>query len=307
MYQYHPHELGFMDVQFRDGTWNLYDPDQDASFYVEIYDQGDTLRGTFNLGTTPPIEAISTGKFKVADIPLSAFSMGVAYYRWYAKKSGTPIEMYPVFEFCFQVLEATSGAWLCTLADLRTYLKIASTDTGQDAHLENLIMRATAFIQTITRRTILSAEQTIYCSGDGTNTLMLPDYPVTAVSLVEDSLSGDAEFSFTDSDLNEEFGFDDDGELILMGGYIFRSPSGSVPARNYKVTYTAGYSARPEDLRQVCVELAAAKYYLGENQRQGVATKTFGGETVTYRSDDLSPTQKLIIRRYTRPAIGPGL
>ncbi len=307
MYQYYPHELGFIDVQFRDGTWLLYDPDQDTSFYVEVYDQGDTLRGTFNLSTTPPIEKISLGKFKVADIPLTAFSTDVAYYRWYAKKSGTPIEMYPVFEFCFQILEATSGNWLCTLADLRTYLKIASADTGQDGHLENLISRATAFIQTLTRRTIVSTQHTIYRSGDGTNTLMLPDYPVTAVSLIEDSLSGDAEFSFTDSDLNEEFGFDDDGELILMGGYIFRSPSSSIPARNYKLTYTAGFPTAPEDLRQVCVELAAAKYYLGEKQRQGVATKTFGGETVTYRTDDLSPAQAVILRRYTRPVIGVGI
>ena len=307
MYQYYPHEEAFIDIQFRDGDWSLFDPDQDATFYVELYDSGDTLRITSTLTTTPAIEAISTGKFKVEELDLSAFDTGVAYYKWYAKVGGVELSTYPVVESCFTVLAATSGSWLCTLADLRTYLKIAPTDTEQDSHLENLIMRATAFIQTITRRTILSAQHTIYRSGDGTNTLMLPDYPVTAVSLIEDSLSGDAEFSLTDSDLNEEFGFDDDGELILMGGYIFRSPSSSIPARNYKLTYTAGYSARPEDLRQVCVELAAAKYYLGEQQRQGVATKTFGGETVTYRNDDLSPTQKLVLRRYTRPVIGAGV
>lgn len=307
MYQYYPHELGFIDVQFRDGTWQLYDPDQDASFYVEVYDQGDTLRGTFHLSSTPPIEQISTGKFKVADIPLTAFGTGVAYYRWYAKVSGTPIEMYPVFEFCFQVMEATTGSWLCTLADLRTYLKIPDADTAQDNHLENLISRATAFVQTLLRRTIVSAEHTVYLSGDGSGSIMLPDYPVTAVALIEDSLSGEAEFSFTDSDLNEEFWFEEDGELMLMGGYVFRSPSGSIPARNYKLTYTAGYSTSPEDLRQVCIELAAAKYYLGEKQKQGIATKTFGGETITYLKDDLSPAQSMILDRYRRPLISRGI
>jgi hypothetical protein len=307
MYQYYPHEHGFMDVQFRDGTWMLFDPDQDASFYVELYDADDVLQDTFTLGSTPPIQAISTGKFKVEDIPLTAFAEGVAYYRWYAKLSGVPLNMYPVFEYCFQVLEATSGSWLCTLADLRTYLKIATADTAQDDHLENLIGRATAFIQTITRRTIVSIEHTVYVSGDGTNTLMLRNYPLTAVALVEDSLSGQEDFSFTGADLNTEFGFEDDGELILMGGDVFRLPGSTYPARNYKVTYTAGYPARPEDLRQVCVELAAAKYYLGEKQQQNVATKTFGGETITYRADDLSPAQKLIIDRYVGPAMGPGV
>lgn len=307
MYQYYPYELGFIDVQFRDGTWELFDPDQDASFYVELYDADDTKRLTLNLGTTPPIESISTGKFKVADIPLTSFATGVAYYKWYAKVSGVPINMYPVFEYCFQLMPTTSTTWLCTLADLRTYLQIPEADTEQDPHLQNLITRATAFIYSLTRRTILSTDHTEYCSGDGTNTLELNNYPVTAVTLIEDSLSGNADFSFTDSDLNEEFGYEDSGELMLLSGDLFHKPSSAYPPRNYKVIYTAGFPTAPEDLRQVCVELAAGKYYPGEKQRLGIATKTFGGETVTYRMDDLSPAQRMVIDLYIRPIIGRGV
>ena len=311
MYQYYPHELGFIDVQFRDGTWNLFDPDQDDDFRVDVFDSADNFRRCLKLTTNPPIIRISVGKFKVEGVILNApaapYAYGVAYYRWYAKKDGTPINMYPVFEYCFEVLEPTPDTWLCTLPDLRTYLQIPDADTAQDPHLQNLILRATAFIQRITRRTLLETVHTDYISGDGTRTLLLGNYPLTAVTLIEDNLSGNADFSFTDSDLNEDFGFEEDGELMLLSGDVFNSPSSAYPPRNYKVTYTAGFPTAPEELRQICVELAAAKYYLGEKQRLGIATKTFGGETVTYRADDLSPAQRLVLDQYTRPVIGRGV
>ena len=300
MYQYYPHDLGFIDVQFRDGTWNLFDPDQDASFWVHVYDADDMVKWIFSLTTDVPIIRISTGKFKVEGIVLdkdpSPFAFGVAYYKWYAKKDGVPIEMYPVFEFCFQVLETTTGLWLCTLEDLKTHLEIEGSD--QDAFLSNLVLRATSFIETYCNRQLASREFTEHYSGDGTNSIMLPNTPITAITQIKDDKSGQADFDYDDTDENDAFSYESWGKLLLTNGDVFHEPSSTYPLRNYKIIYTGGYATAPEDLRQVCVELAAAKFYLKDKQRQGIASKSVGGQTITYRPDDLSPAQKEVLEAY---------
>jgi hypothetical protein len=282
MYQYYPHEEAYIDIQFRDGDWSLFDPDQDATFYVELYDSGDTKRATVTLSTTPAIQKISTGKYKVEEIDLTNFAVGIAYYKWYAYKNGSPIDTYPVIENCFQVLEAVSGTWLCTLEDLKTHLEIEAS--GQDAFLNNLVGRATQFIETYCSRQFMSREFTEYYSGDGTNSIMLPNTPVTA------------------ADENDAFSFEEWGKVLLTDGDVFYGPGSTYPLRNYKFVYTGGYATAPEDLRQVCVELAAAKFYLKDKQRQGVASKSVGGQTITYRPDDLSPAQKEVLEAY-RPIV----
>ena len=300
MYQYYPHDLAFIDVQFRDGTWNLFDPDQDNEFHVDIFDGADNLRTYCKLNTLVPIIRISTGKFKVEGIPLNdpilPYAYGVAYYRWYAKKDGVPIEMYPVFEFCFEVLETTTGLWLCTLEDLKTHLEILGSD--QDAFLSNLVLRATSFIETYCNRQLASREFTEYYSGDGTNSIMLPNTPITAITQIKDDKSGQADFDYGSGDENDAFSFEDWGKLLLTNGDVFHSPGSTYPLRNYKIVYTGGYATAPEDLRQVCVELAAAKFYLKDKQRGGVASKSVGGQTITYRPDDLSPAQKEVLEAY---------
>ena len=300
MYQYYPHDLGFIDIQFRDGTWNLYDPDQDANFFVNVYDSNDVLISVFTLATPIPIVRISLGKFKVESIILNdevtPFSYGVAYYRWYARKDGVPIEMYPVFEFCFEVVEPTTGISLCTLEDLKTHLEIEASN--QDAFLTNLVLRATQFIETYCNRQFMSREFTEYYSGDGTNSIMLPNTPITAVTQIKDDKSAQADFDYDDTDENDAFSFEDWGKLLLTNGDVFHSPGSTYPLRNYKIVYTGGYATAPEDLRQVCIELAAAKFYLKDKQRQGVASKSAGGQTITYRPDDLSPAQKEVLEAY---------
>jgi hypothetical protein len=300
MYQYYPHDLGFIDVQFRDGTWNLYDPDQDASFWVHVYDADDMVKWVFSLATDVPIIRISTGKFKVEGIVLdndpSPFAFGVAYYKWYAKKDGVEINMYPVFEFCFEVVEPTTGISLCTLEDLKTHLEIEAS--GQDPFLTNLVLRGTQFIETYCNRQFMSREFTEYYSGDGTSSIMLPNTPITAVTQIKDDKSGQAGFDYDDTDENDAFSFEEWGKLLLTNGDVFREPSSTYPLRNYKIVYTGGYATAPEDLRQVCMELAAAKFYLKDKQRQGIASKSVAGQTISYRPDDLSPAQKEVLEAY---------
>lgn len=291
-YNYYPYEDGYMDVEFRDGGV-LVDPDQDATFYVELYDADDTLQATFTLATTPAITKISTGRYKVEEIDLSSFAVGSAYAHWYAKLSGVEFSPYPYEELVFSVLEDATG--LCTREDLKTYLRIPSTDTSQDAFLDHLVTRTTAFIQSYTRQTLLETTHTEYFSGNGSSRTVVKEMPVTAVTVLTDDKSGQADFDYTDADLNVEFGFEEWGLIVLMNGLTFRKPDSIYPPRNYKVTYTAGYSSVPDDLRQVAVELAARTYYRKEHQKQGKATHSLGGETVTYTADELTSMQRAML------------
>lgn len=298
MYQYYPHDLAFIDIQFRDGTWNLYDPDQDASFWVHVYDSEDMVKWIFSLSTPVPIIRISTGKFKVEGIILdqgpSPFAFGVAYYRWYAEKDGVPIEMYPVFEFCFQVLESISGNMLCSLAAVKTYLNL--TSSNHDPFLNAAIVTATRFLERYCRRIFKVTDYDEYYDGDGTNRLVLNQMPVQSITLIEDAYGG----SGTSYDDTDEHGrwecYWDEGILELISD-VFPSR----PPKTNRVTYSAGYQTIPEDVAQVAKELVALEFKRSNRtgaSRLGVMATTMAGQNVQYRSEDLSPLHKKILAPY---------
>lgn len=297
MYPYYPHDLGFIDVQFRDGTWNLFDPDQDSSFYVEIYDADDVLQDTYTLGSTPPIEQISTGKFKVAEIPLTNFAFGVAYYRWYAKKSGVPVQNSPVFEFCFQILETTADTWLCTLADVKEHLRITS-DT-HDSFLSSLIVRASAFIEDYCHRVFASTEYTEWRTGDGERDLILDNKPVSAIASIED-IRGGVGFSY---DVDDEHTY---WECELEAGilYLLSDVFPSSPIKAIRIVYTAGYATTPEGVRETAVELVASRWYLRDKQKGGQQSSSFAGQYVVYAPDDLTPMMIKMLAPYRRQMLG---
>ncbi|MCK4511517.1 phage head-tail connector protein, partial [bacterium] len=145
MHKFYGSDTGYADVEFRnDGV--LTDPDQDVTFYVEMYDADDVLQGTYTLSTTPAITQIVTGAFKIEDFALSAYAEGVPYAKWYAKISGVAIEPYPYIDYWGQILEDPTGYNLCSLDDLKTHLEIVGSD--QDTYLGKLVLRATQFIET---------------------------------------------------------------------------------------------------------------------------------------------------------------
>lgn len=296
MHRFYRAENGYTDAEFRNNGV-LTDPDQDATFYVELYDAEDTLQGTYSLSTDPAIEAIATGEFKLQDYALSAYALGVGYARWYAKVAGEEVEPYPYVDYWGHILADPTGYNLCSLDDLKTFLEI--TDDTQDEHLANLILRATAFVETYCRRQFAEREHTDWFTGDGTREVRLSQYPVVSLSVVQDVYVAQA-FNYGASDEHEDWECDLGAGILTLLGDKFHA----WPPKGYKVVFVAGYDPIPEDLRQVCVELAAAKFYLKDSQRSGVASKTVGGQTTTFRPDDLSPAQKEVLEFYSGVTVG---
>lgn len=294
MRSYRSTELGYLDFEFKDDDGAYYTPD---TISVELYDEGDTLRATFNLTTTPPVEAISTGNYMVQNIALTLFAEGIAYFKVYATKAAADVQPYPYLEHCFEVLADDTSSGLCTLQELKDHLELTTSD--RDEILRRLIMRATSFIESYCQRSFIAQSHTERYVGDNTRRLNLKNFPVIAITSIAD-VSDQAFFSFGASDEHVEWEcYYECGILELLA-----SAFPAWPPRAIQIVYTAGFVTLPEDLRQVCIELAAAKFYLMDKQRQGILQKMVGGQTVMYRPDDLSPAQKMVLDNYARITYG---
>lgn len=178
---------------------------------------------------------------------------------------------------------------LTTLATVKEWLSI--TDSSKDALLTRLISAASDFIQTWLNRTLASASYTDTLDGAGGRTLLLGNYPITAVSSVYvDGVSIPQSTSVAMSGWTY-----DATRIVLRGGYRFTRD-----LQNVVVSYTAGYVTTPKEVEQSCIELIARRYK--ERDRIGVSSKTLAGETVTFSQKDMSDAIKTTLTQYRKVA-----
>lgn len=172
-------------------------------------------------------------------------------------------------------------AALTTTANLKAWVGL--NGSADDAVLDRLVTSISAYVEAYLNRKIASATYTDVLDGTGTNGLMLPRYPVTAVSSVSiggvlvSAAADDASMGYVWSDI----GLDYRGGVFTSG------------RRNVRVTYTAGYSVTPPEIEQAVLELAALRYR--ERDRIGHSSKSIGGETVAYVTKALPDSVRLIL------------
>lgn len=165
---------------------------------------------------------------------------------------------------------------LCSVDDVKDALGISGS--SQDDLIRRQINRATDNIESFCNLArdhhFKEATYTDELYSGGGNTLNLLMQPVTAISAVSrhDSLENGASYSAVESNLY----YSDltSGSVQLL--YDTYAQYGS-----YKVTYTAGYSTIPADLREACVSLVS--YYL-DNATSGtnVKSKSEGSRSIEY-------------------------
>lgn len=168
-----------------------------------------------------------------------------------------------------------------SLSDLKTYLNLAGSN--QDAQLEVAIGAASGCIESYLKRQIpsrgaITEYHSLECAGAE---LYLGDWPIVSVTSVnEDSTRtyGSTGLLVVDTDYIVS---KRSGKLVraVLGGGARGWLSGF---RTVKVVYLAGYmppdastpagaTAIPEDLRLVCLEVAAAIYSEADRKRWGVS------------------------------------
>lgn len=190
---------------------------------------------------------------------------------------------------------------LTTLANAKAWINVPANLTGDDAMLQRLITAASAFVQTYLNRTIANVAYTERCTGTGSNTLALPNYPITAVSSV--AIRG---VPIPASPDGVQVGyFFDDRFLYLIGNVGFGAfpdgPDGKFPKwppLGVQVTYTAGFNTTPPEIEQAVLELIGLKY--SDRNHFGQVSKSLNGEVVSFSVADMPAGVRTILNNYRK-------
>lgn len=185
-----------------------------------------------------------------------------------------------------------------TRTELKLHLRIPSTDTSEDALLDQLISNVEASVlRYLKRGPFASTSFTEYYSGDDREMLVLRHRPVTAVSLVRVDPYGYAGQGLdafpsttawtagTDYFVPQLDASEENGSLIVAIGSNGKWPIGR---GNIKITYTAGYATIPDDLTLAVNQMISA-IRAGADKGGPVGSETFGEYSYSLlRGGDLS-------------------
>lgn len=192
---------------------------------------------------------------------------------------------------------------LATVAEAKVVLKIPSGTTSEDTVLEDLINRASAHANKHTGRQLLLARFTEFYDGDGSDELMLNNYPVGTLTSVHDDPLRD----FAAGSL-----------LVVDDDYILDAAAGIISAMSghpaflkgkatVKVVYTAGYALAsvPHDLKEAVLMMVQHHYKrMYQDQRIGLASESIGDQTFTYSEEAIPKKAKATLDRYRRKSSG---
>src|SRR5574342_717092 len=108
-------------------------------------------------------------------------------------------------------MSVDAGAWT-SLANVREHLHIPASDTNDNTFIEHLINRSYKMLEQYIGRVMKAADYTEYHDGDGTNELILKQWPINSIASIHD-------------DIERDFGSD---TLVDAGDYVFEADYGMV-------------------------------------------------------------------------------
>lgn len=156
-----------------------------------------------------------------------------------------------------------------SVALVKSYLSVQPQTVTDVGLLQQLVDAVSKAFRTRLNRDILSANYDEVLDGTGTNRIVLGNYPVTAVSLVEVGPPSGR----TPLVLNQDYVWNKFGLQRLFG--VFCADVAGV-----HVTYTAGFATIPSDLEDAATKTVAFRYK--QLMRLGQNSKSQGQETVTF-------------------------
>ena len=182
---------------------------------------------------------------------------------------------------------------LTTLAFAKTYLKIPSTETSQDALVEFFINAASQDVESETNRKLKAQSHTEYQHGRKSNTLLLREFPINSVT----ELRIDSTSNFTDAqtlmDTDDYRIADDKNALVLLNGVF---PNGY---QNIRAIYNAGYTTVPSDLEHACLWLVFYYHKMRIAEDIGRSSKSKGDESMSMLQEAPANVRNTI-QRYKR-------
>jgi hypothetical protein len=190
---------------------------------------------------------------------------------------------------------------LCTLQELKDFMGIA--DTSKDSILTLYISGVSQAIQKKIGRNIFNKDYIERYRGTNTAQLVLNNYPVNTVDMVEYVYENEVYRTLDDYeyDLNQDGGFltKDDGWLIEGYSLGYMSNKIDFPRRHIRVTYNAGYTDVPFDLKLLCMQYISDLYILDTKKKPELKSYKIDDISYEYNSEiKFSEDQLKIIKSY---------
>lgn len=176
---------------------------------------------------------------------------------------------------------------LTTVANVKEWIGI--TSSTDDQLIQRLVGGISQTIQSWLNRQLKSQSYTETRDGNGNNSMMFADYPVTEVTSVK--VNGKPILPCPDF---SSPGYRFNGTSITLIGYIFNQG-----VQNIELSYKAGFATVPLDIEQAVIELVALRYK--ERDRIGQQSKNMAnGETVTYMIKDFPDDVLSLLKNYKK-------
>lgn len=159
-----------------------------------------------------------------------------------------------------------------TIEKVKEYLG-GEFGSDKDSVLASLIAQVSAYVRKKCQNNILAADYIEYYDGDGSNTLLLRQFPINSI----DSIYDDNTYIF---DLPTQIPPGDiipssagNTEMAKTGIIKLKDNIFSTGEQNIKITYNAGYMAVPEDLELGVIKLVGACFLEGTGSIDAMATE----------------------------------
>lgn len=177
---------------------------------------------------------------------------------------------------------------LVTLAEYKAYKGINSTNN--DSKLATIIPSVSAYVKNYCGRTFLdhvtvSKIDSFDVISKSDDKVFLSEFPVIAISEVKTSLDG----GVTQTDITDYVSDDEIGILYSTSASGFISTSSGVAFKSLEVTFTAGYTTLPEDMRIAVLDLVS--FYLNEDfvPKKAISSVSKESPVVSVKTSPLLP------------------
>ena len=185
---------------------------------------------------------------------------------------------------------------LLKLFEAKRRLSINTDD--HDLLLIDLIEDVSSMIETYCGRHFEADDYTEYQDGLGEDYILTDEWPINSITSIYDD--PDREFSsssLVDATYYTYYPYEGKISLVATGAIIGVNlyTIFSRGQRSIKITYNAGYTAIPGELKMIASEILMKKFKNSIDKRIGMTSISSSGESLSYTLNDILPEHKMLL------------
>ena len=184
---------------------------------------------------------------------------------------------------------------LITLAQAKAFLKIPNGTTAEDVIISDLVNNASQQAAQYCGRRFVSETYTEYYDGDGSDKLIVKNYPIISVTSLHDDTNRLFQ-SYSEIDVSANVLLESGAGIVRLWNEYSAFSKGKA---NIKIVYVAGYTTIPYSLQHAALLIVMYTYKRQyQDQRIGLQSETIGDRNMTYSNEDIPKAAKTILDTY---------